>query len=296
MKDIFSEYYSDNNKSEKEIWETAIICLDSNVMLELYRMPEETRNSYFEVFEQIKGRVIIPYQAMKKFFNNRFNVIENERMNYESVLNDLMTSLRTTETNYVAKFRNPVAEIEEFLKEIRGNVENTSKKIKVLIINKIPSYFDDHILVKLTDLFQNRIHKAFEVEKLEEFYENGNKKYREKCSLDYKDVNKSEEKQYEDYIIWEEMINISFEEKKPIIFISNNKKGNWRHGRETSQVRHELLEEFRKRAGYQFFMYKLEEIPEKVKTYLETEIKDFEDKVHRGYEDTQDIYMKVKEV
>lgn len=283
LKEKFVEYYSDNNKSEKEIWETAIICLDANVMLELYRMPEETRNSYFEVFEKLKDRIVIPYQAMTEFFDNRFEVIKGERLNYESVLDGLIASLEKTESNYGKTFRNPVSEIDTLLKEIRKNIENTNKKIKKLRIKQIPSYFDDHILYKLTDLFQTRLHAPFNEEKLKEFYKEGDRRYKDKCPPGYMDVEKDGNRQYGDYIIWEEMKSISRVEGVSIIFISNDKKEDWRHTKGASHVRHELLEEFKKDTKHQFFMYKLENLPEKVKEFLEPKITDFVDDVHEGY-------------
>ena len=281
LKTDFSEYYF--YKSEEEIWENAVICLDTNVLLDLYKMPEETRNFYFEVLEQIKNRIVIPYQVMDEFFRNRYNVIQKEGFKYVNICKELEKSLNGTNTYYDTEFRNKVPLIDELLDEIKKSVKTACDKIKEFQKKQMINYDNDKVFKRITELFQNSIHSPFSKGDLKKIYENGEKRFAKKCPPGFSDKNKPEEKRYGDYIIWEEMMMISRQKKLPIIFISNDEKQDWRRGKKNLLPRHELIEEFKMKTEQQFYMYNLEKFPENVKKYLKPNMKLFKDEINENY-------------
>ena len=55
------------------IWERGVIVLDTNILLNLYRYSEATRDDILSAMEKLKDRLWMPYQVGLEYFNNRIN-------------------------------------------------------------------------------------------------------------------------------------------------------------------------------------------------------------------------------
>ncbi|MBP0029400.1 MAG: DUF4935 domain-containing protein [Roseofilum sp. Guam] len=83
MKDLFPSYYRPNQEEFKEIWQSAIFILDTNVLLNLYRYSEETRKQFFSVLEQLSDQLWIPYQVALEFQDNRLVVVQETKKRFQ---------------------------------------------------------------------------------------------------------------------------------------------------------------------------------------------------------------------
>ena len=71
MNSILKEYEDFSKEKIATIWEKAVIVLDTNILLNLYRYSESTRDNIIEVMEAFKDRLWMPYQVGIEYFNNR---------------------------------------------------------------------------------------------------------------------------------------------------------------------------------------------------------------------------------
>lgn len=55
------------------IWERGVIVLDTNILLNLYRYSEATRDDILSAMEKLKDRLWMPYQVGLEYFNNCIN-------------------------------------------------------------------------------------------------------------------------------------------------------------------------------------------------------------------------------
>ncbi|WP_303875685.1 PIN-like domain-containing protein [Stutzerimonas kunmingensis] len=55
----------------KKAWDNGVLTVDTNVLLDLYRYHENTRNSLLESIAAFDGRVWLSHQAATEFFRNR---------------------------------------------------------------------------------------------------------------------------------------------------------------------------------------------------------------------------------
>src|SRR5690554_1006254 len=78
MKDLFRGYNKKTEKELKVLWENAIFVFDTNVLLNLYRYSEDTRNSIINLVENFKDRVALPYHTAYEFNKNRYEVRSEE--------------------------------------------------------------------------------------------------------------------------------------------------------------------------------------------------------------------------
>ena len=96
--------------------------------------------------------------------------------------------------------------------------------------------------------------------------EKGQKRYAEKIPPGWKDASKSENR-YGDYINWEEILRLAVNEKKSIIFITNDTKSDWIEEIEGKKIGplHALSQEFCERvnnADQLFYIYTLDKFLE----------------------------------
>ncbi|MBB1247699.1 PIN-like domain-containing protein [Rhizobium sp. G21] len=75
MREQFKEFYAPTDEEYKVLWNNGIFVLDASVLLELYRLPDESRNQILSTLEQIADRIFVPYQAALEFQRNRITVI-----------------------------------------------------------------------------------------------------------------------------------------------------------------------------------------------------------------------------
>ncbi|MDB9518697.1 PIN domain-containing protein [Roseofilum reptotaenium CS-1145] len=101
MKDLFPSYCP-SQKEFKEIWQSAIFILDTNVLLNLYRYSEETRKQFFSVLEKLSDQLWIPYQVALEFQDNRIRVVQQTKKTfsgYNSFLKNLNKSLNNLKSD-----------------------------------------------------------------------------------------------------------------------------------------------------------------------------------------------------
>ena len=78
MKKYFSAYYPISEEEIKAIWKNCIFVLDSNILLDLYRYTEDTRDELIEILEDLGDRLWIPNHVGYEFMRNRIDVIQEQ--------------------------------------------------------------------------------------------------------------------------------------------------------------------------------------------------------------------------
>jgi hypothetical protein len=86
VKEAFFGYYAPTSKEYEILWKEAMIILDANVLLDLYRFPATSRDEFITVLESLKERLWIPHQVALEFQRNRLTVISTERKATEKAL------------------------------------------------------------------------------------------------------------------------------------------------------------------------------------------------------------------
>jgi hypothetical protein len=86
MKDSFFGYYPPTEAEYQRLWREATIVLDTNVLLNLYRLPTTARAEFLAVLELLRDRLWIPHQVALEFQRRRLTVIATERKATEDAL------------------------------------------------------------------------------------------------------------------------------------------------------------------------------------------------------------------
>lgn len=111
---------------------------------------------------------------------------------------------------------------------------------------------------------------------MKELYKEGEKRYELKIPPGYEDKTKEGTRKYGDLILWFQTVDKSKTDKKPIIFVTDENKGDWWWLDPKGQIigpRAELIEEMLSKTNNKFYMYRVDPFMEYAKKYLSEEIK-----------------------
>ena len=305
--------YRLTEEKEAILWRDAIIVFDSSALLDLYFTPKSERQKIDkEIFITLKDRLWLPNHVQYEFLKNRENVIKKPIAEKYDPLKKKINNLTISRKAEISK------KIDEIIKETIKSDKHPHLKQNVL--NDFKSIVDDFVkktddFQKHTEDFQKKILKEIntvekEIKDLEneddvlnslethfkvgreytfneiiEITKEGKHRYEFKIPPGYGDYYKGEKKGtqiFADLIIWKQILEFSKEEKKPIIFITNDitKDDDWGYiDKEASEhriysPREELIKEIRDNSSVDFWMYNLPQFLYQANEHFESTIKD----------------------
>lgn len=232
----------------RKIWEKEpIVIFDANVLLNLYSFTIDAIEDIIHDIRMFYDNIWLPKQVVEEFNTNRgrvvkkvFGKLENTRREVDSILDDTINKL-IDKSNLYKRYRYPL--FEKILEEIIQDIRTNSKKLKELDddISREKScaskfIHNDAITCLLEDLIKDKkIGKGFTYSQLINIYVEGDTRYRLRIPPGFKDANKGnydnpsydERRKYGDLIIWKEILLKAKDEKKIIIFITDDEKQDW---------------------------------------------------------------------
>jgi len=260
MKKHFPGYFYPSKREIKNLWNSCVFAVDANILLNLYRYSDDTRNEFLRILDSIKDRLWLPHRAAQEYFNNRLSVIAQQEKAYdetiktlENVQNDLQNARQHP---FVSEklLRRLTTVFEDVSKELLKNKDIHSKRAG-----------NDKIQEALETLFENRVGDPFNDDKLESITKEGEERYAKKIPPGYKDGGKNNEgslpdsgyRKYGDLIVWNQLAEKSLKTKKGLIFINDDKKEDWWQIFKGKNLgpRPELIKEFNDLTRKRFYMY-----------------------------------------
>jgi hypothetical protein len=275
MRKKFPGYFKLTESEIKELWDNALITLDANILLNLYRYSDETKENFFKILEKIKDRVWIPHHSAREFFDNRLNVISQQKKAYE----DAISSLKKVEEEFKNFRQHPfiskksLKKFSALTEEICGELDTNKQFHDKRIVQ-------DDILERIEKLFEDKVGEEFDKEKMNELFKKGEERFKEKIPPGYKDSGKKDltEKnirKYGDYIVWEQILTKSKDDKFGVILVTDDRKEDWwfRFNGKTLGPRPELIKEFKSITNQSFHMYQPDRFLEFARDYLNEDVK-----------------------
>ncbi|OAZ75688.1 hypothetical protein SRCM100623_00361 [Acetobacter pasteurianus] len=260
VKEKFSWYLNSSPEEADKNWSTATLTVDTNVLLDLYRYHNSTRDKILSAIESFSPRIWISNQACEEFFSNRKKVI----LDSEKIFKDASSKLSEIHTNLineVAQLKGfrliPRSVIDEFEKQISSLFHNTQNNI-VDIKNSYPKYMiEDPILLRISNIFDRKVGNAFKEDEKRDLIEEGKRRFENKIPPGFKDDSKPDERGYGDFLLWSEVINYAKSESVPVILITSEQKEDWweQKSGKTIGPRLELIKEFHDKSKQNIYIY-----------------------------------------
>lgn len=322
MNDQFKAHTELTESDFSQLWERGLFVFDTNILLDLYRLPETAKKDLLNILsnKKINKRVWLPFQVVLEFTHNKLEAISDQKNkfnNVRSIVRDSITEIDTVFNSLTSKLndlqlkkRHSVINPDNFINEnlFKESKETLNKFLKELdtLDNKQPDVNDkDELKDKVSKIFENKIGTGFKKEELEELYKEGELRYKDNIPPGYKDRTKEgfylfEDKKFirkfGDLLVWKEIIKKAKEDNlEYLILITGDTKEDWWQEKRGKKLgpRYELLNEiyFAASSLKVFHMYDTSGFLFYSKQYLKIDIKD------QSIKETQDLieYNKLNE-
>lgn len=267
MRSKFPGYYKPNETEFEALWADAIIVLDTNVLLDLYRYTDTTVDLLLSIIDKYKDRIWIPFQTSLEYHNNLNETISSQINSYSKTIKTLEDFKKQLDAKKSHPFlaQNLHDEINSFCSKFDDELLKKKEDVEKLII-------ENPIKEKVAEALDNSVGDDFTAENLELIYNEGAERYSKSTPPGFKDCKKpTNREKYGDLIIWKEIIAKSKETDKPILFVTSDVKEDWfyiHHGK-TIGPRPELVHEFRKETNKLCYIYPTPKFLEYANKYLE---------------------------
>lgn len=272
-----------DSEKESKLWKNGVFIFDTSAIGALYGLIPSSQEVMMGILNKFADRTWIPAQVLYEYMKNRekmiMNPCEEHYQNPKAVINSgLIDSFDT----YLMDFENEdfhpnmSTEALDKLKAFRDELNNILKEVKKIIkkehskqIDRITKIKEDD---KILDAINNLPHgNPFMVSDVLEIIKEGELRYRNTIPPGYMDSGDKKGTQiYGDLIIWKEVLLYAKDNKKDIIFVCDDVKGDWYIADEKKKLftpRHELLKEFHDVTGKECWIYPLRFFIEKLEQY-----------------------------
>lgn len=304
--ELLKKIHRNNNQVDfKSIWNKGIFIFDSNVLLDLYRLPISAREDLFNVFqnEKFKDRIWIGFQVLLEFLNNRLEVISDQKNKF--------TQVKKLVESTISKYDESFSSLEDELKNLklaqRHSLIEPEKYINEKNINQGKNFLDefisyldelekeqfdvnddDVIKEKVLKIFDGKTGKSFDQKTLEEIFSKGEERYKNSQPPGYMDIKKEgaypyEDKKfvrkYGDLLLWKEIIEKCKTEKiEYAVLVTGDVKEDWWQKKRGKKLgaRMELLNEIYSEATElnTFYMYDTSSFLQYAKQEIDVNIKE----------------------
>lgn len=289
----------------KKIWSEGIFVFDSNVLLDLYRLPESATKDLIGVLsnKRFNKKIWIGFQVLLEFLSNRHEAISDQKNKFTTVKKLLSESIEQFDlifenlTNEMSKLklkqRHSLIDPDKFLTS--ENIENGKKFLELFIEdlsnleNKQSDVNDeDKIKASVLEMFNGKVGVGFTKDELKDIYIEGEERYKNNTPPGYKDIKKTGSykvedrefvRKFGDLILWQEIIKMAAEKKAPyVVLITGDVKEDWwieKRGKKLGP-RKELLNEIYSKVPElkTFYMYDTSSFLKHAKSELSMDISD----------------------
>lgn len=271
MKKLFPGYYKKTESDIRKIWENGIILFDTNVLLNLYRYSDATRETLLELIGKFSKQIFLPHQSALEYNRNRYEVIAEQEKAYKEFLDKI---------SQIQKDLQSTSKPPLLTAKVDKDLNNVFEKVSLEVEESIKKYCaylqGDPIYDRISDLFESKITDSFDDKKLLEIYKEGEERFKMKIPPGFEDEKTKEgNRKYGDLVLWKQVIELAKVKKKDIILVTDERKIDWwwkiRDGRNMGP-RQELVEEIKREASVEFYMYSSERFLSYVQTFLKEKI------------------------
>ena len=159
---------------------------DANILLNLYRYSDATRNEFLRILKKIKGRIWLPHRAAEEYLNNRLSVIDQQECSYDNTIKLITTLKRDLDNARQHPFVSP--KVKKQVDVAFRALNNDLLKNKAVHTKRIST---DKIKDSISQLFESQVGQPYDKDKLEQLILEGEERYRQKIPPGFKDASKS---------------------------------------------------------------------------------------------------------
>ncbi|MGW5079555.1 PIN-like domain-containing protein [Micromonospora echinospora] len=234
---------------------SALIAVDANVLLNLYRYNAQTTKDLLAIFENVGDRLVIPHQAIREFHRNRLAAIGNPDGAAQDVRTALQKNQRST-LDALARWAKQVALADTDLERLQADVERVFRQLLEAVGNAEPDRVQadtpaaqDRVLTRLAVLLEGKVLARPPDDEWARLIEEGKQRVEEQRPPGYLDADKDDEHPEGaagDFLVYWQACEEAKQRKLDLIIVTGDEKEDWwwRHRSVVVGPRHEMTKEF----------------------------------------------------
>ncbi len=233
----FEEYQVASVAEKQAALKDALVAVDTNVLLDLYRYNRSTSDELLTVIETLQDMLFVPHQVVQEFWRNRLSVI-NGLGSATSEAHGSLSKNKTSTQNAIRNWAKRTALDETALVRLLDVTEAFFDDLKVRLAGE-PSAASpdlvagrDWLLVRLDALLSGRVGPALPIDEWRSAVAEGHRRVESKEPPGYCDQQKLEhpalpEGASGDYLVWRQLLIEGAQQKKDLVFILADTKEDW---------------------------------------------------------------------
>jgi hypothetical protein len=244
---------------------TALVAVDANVLLNLYRYNSRTTQDLLTIFERLGDRLVVPHQAVREFHRNRLKAIGNP----EQATNEARAALDKSKAGAdraLDTWSKQVALDDAELRRLHNEVDRVFRTLDEAVDRAAPDRVhastpttEDPVLRRLTILLEGKVLSRPDKEAWEALVAEGNQRVDNLVPPGYLDAEKGD--QYPegaagDFLVYVQACEEAKNRELDLIIVTNDEKEDWwwRRGPDMIGPRQEMTKEFFNRTGRRLFL------------------------------------------
>lgn len=263
--DGFEGYRVVADAARRHALTAALVAVDANVLLNLYRYNSRTTNDLFAVLEKLGNRLVVPHQAVREFHRNRLKAIGNP----EQATNDARSALAKSQDGALRaldSWSKQVALDERELQQLRAKVDQVFDALQHAVDRAAPDRVhpttptsQDPVLSRLADLLDGKVLPCPDEEQWNALIAEGNQRVDDLVPPGYLDAEKGDQYQEGpagDFLVYYQACQEAKARQLDLIIVTNEEKEDWwwRRGPDLIGPRHEMTKEFFDLTGHRLFL------------------------------------------
>jgi|694.fasta_scaffold37574_3 hypothetical protein len=294
MKPSFCGYYPPTSGEYERLWKDATIVLDTNVLLNLYRLPTSARDEFLNVLDLLKDRLWIPHQVALEFQRNRLTVIAAERKSTEDALNsaqEIVGELRKKVDALQIDKRDLGIETQPILEDLQRANEKLVSAIEETHKAQLDIASSDPVRDRLDALFRDNAGPGPKSQAdLDSLFADGENRFLDKVPPGFADTDKGKnpneatfihnhlkyQRKFGDLLLWKQLLKHAKEiSLKCVLLITADRKEDWwwREQGKTIGALPELVSEIHRCSAVElFWMYSSVQFLEHATKYIGADV------------------------
>jgi hypothetical protein len=249
MRDAFRHHHKLTDAERSALWTSCTFALDANVLLNIYRYANPTREDLFKVLESLGNRVWVPFQAANEFYRRRIEVIQEQEKKYSELQGTLEQSLNSLQGGSFSK--SAFLQLDKIEEVLRPAIDQAKQFVDAQRSAHPNLIQDDTYLERLAEIIGPNVGEEPEQSAFDKRCAESQVRIDQEKPPGYKDAKKPAPERYGDVLIWYELLDKAEASKQPVVFITDDNKEDWWQivAGKNLGPRPELRKEMRKTVG-----------------------------------------------
>ncbi|MGV9645568.1 PIN-like domain-containing protein [Streptomyces sp. NPDC003514] len=235
-----------------------VIVLDTNALVNLYRMAAAGREEYFAVLAHVSKRLWVPRQVVDEFHKVRLSAVAahiSGLRTKSTAVSEAAETLQAALKDFARLYSLAEGRVAEYMKPldsaISGILAHVRKDVEGFDLDPGHLASSDPIMDRLAGLLEGRVGLGISIESLPDALKEAERRGKEKIPPGFKDWEQKGADGVGDYLIWREMVEYAKSTDKGVLFVSSDIKDDWfrRQAGFVIGPRPELVKEMKEEAG-----------------------------------------------